>query len=267
MDARLAALVVYPLKSAAGLGLDFADVGVRGLAGDRCWMLVDAEGHFITGRQCPRLTLLRTRALADGGLEVTGLDGEVLRVPAPDGGVRLRSAVWGDPVDAADAGDVAALWFSNVLEQPVRLLHADAAMQRPLDPDYARAGDETAFADGYPLLLLSRSACDALSERVGRDLGWRRFRPNLLVDGVPPHAEDDWRRIRVGEVEFEVVKACVRCVFTTIDPDRGLPEADGEPLRTLKTYRRGQRGITFGQNLIPRGRGSVRVGDVVEVLD
>lgn len=229
-------------------------------------MLVDAEGHFITGRQCPRLTLLRARTLVDGGLEVTGRDGRTLRVPRPDGVQRLRSAVWSDPVDAADAGDAAALWFSNVLEQPVRLLHADAAMRRPLDGDYARAGDETAFADGYPLLLLSRAACEALSARVGRDLGWRRFRPNLLIDGVPSHAEDGWKRVRVGPVEFEVVKPCVRCVFTTIDPDSGLAEADGEPLRTLKTYRRGQRGITFGQNLVPRGRGSVRVGDPVEVL-
>jgi len=183
------------------------------------------------------------------------------------GELRLRSAVWGDPVDAADAGDAAALWFSNVLEQPVRLLHADASMHRPLDRDYAMVGDETAFADGFPLLLLSRTACDALSSLVGRDLGWRRFRPNLLVDGVPPHAEDAWKRIRVGGVEFDIVKPCVRCVFTTIDPDNGRAEADGEPLRTLRTYRRGQRGITFGQNLIPRGRGTVRVGDAVEVIE
>lgn len=266
MPARLAAIAVYPLKSGAGQELDSAVVGARGLSGDREWMLVDSEGHFITGRQCPRLVLLRTRRLDDGGLLVAGLDGEDLRVPLPSSATRLRSAVWGHPVDAADAGDAAALWFSNVLEQPVRLLHADAAMQRALDPDYAQSGDETAFADGFPLLLLSRSACDALSSRVGRDLGWQRFRPNLLIDDVPSHAEDGWRRIRVGGIEFDVVKPCVRCVFTTIDPERGLPEADGEPLRTLKTYRRGTKGITFGQNLIPRGSGRLRVGDPLEVL-
>jgi len=93
-----------------------------------------------------------------------------------------------------------------------------------------------------------------------------RFRPNLVVAGTAPHAEDDWKRIRVGAVEFDVAKACTRCVFTTVDFERGERDPAGEPLRTLTTYRRTPDGVTFGQNLIPRGRGVVRVGDPVEVL-
>jgi len=93
-----------------------------------------------------------------------------------------------------------------------------------------------------------------------------RFRPNLVVAGSEPHAEDGWKRIRVGEVEFDVVKPCVRCVFTTVDFERGERDPSGEPLRTLIGYRRGEKGVTFGQNLIPRGRGVVRVGDSVSVI-
>ena len=92
------------------------------------------------------------------------------------------------------------------------------------------------------------------------------FRPNLLIDGCAPHAEDQWKRIRIGEVEFDVVKPCTRCVLTTVDPMTGTRRGDGEPLQTLKDYRRSAKGITFGQNLIPRGSGLLRIGDPVSVL-
>jgi hypothetical protein len=93
-----------------------------------------------------------------------------------------------------------------------------------------------------------------------------RFRPNLVVGGAAPHAEDQWRRIRVGAIELDVVKPCARCVLTTVDANDGAFDPSGEPLRTLKTYRRTPKGITFGQNLIPRGSGSISLGDPVQVL-
>ena len=93
-----------------------------------------------------------------------------------------------------------------------------------------------------------------------------RFRPNFVVANTAAHAEDGWKRMRVGAVEFDVVKPCSRCVFTTVDFERGAFDPSGEPLRTLIDYRRGERGVTFGQNLIPRGTGTVRVGDAVEVI-
>ena len=93
-----------------------------------------------------------------------------------------------------------------------------------------------------------------------------QFRPNLVVAGAAAHAEDGWKRIRIGTVEFDVAKACVRCIFTTVDPARGERDPDGEPLRTLISYRRSADGVTFGQTLIPRSYGQVKVGDRVEVL-
>jgi uncharacterized protein YcbX len=266
MSARLAALACYPVKSCAGLALDAAAVGARGLAGDRAWMLVDAEGRFVTGRQEGRLVKVCARPGPDG-LELAAPGMPSLRIGIPDGHTRSKVTVWRDTVDAADAGDAAAEWFSRFLGRRVRLVHADAAMQRPVDPEYARAGDEVGFADGYPVLLLSRAAVDELSARVGRAMDWRRFRPNLLIEGVPAHAEDGWRRVRIGALEFEVVKACVRCVFTTVDPDSGERDVAGEPLKTLASYRRGPRGVTFGQNLIARGSGTIAVGDAAMVLD
>ena len=265
MRGSIGEIVVYPLKSGAGQSLPAAEVGTRGLAGDRSWMLVDANGRFVSGREWP--ALVRVQVQADGAWARFALDGSAaLEVAVPADAPRLEVEVWGSRMSAADAGDTAAAWFSAAFGQSLRLVHADAAMQRPLDPKYARPEDETAFADGFPLLLLSRAACEELSARAGRDLGWRRFRPNLVIDGVPAHAEDGWTRVRIGTVEFDVVKPCVRCVFTTVDPDRGVREADGEPLRALKDYRRGAKGITFGQNLLARGSGAIRQGDPLVVL-
>ncbi|HSN00655.1 MAG TPA: MOSC domain-containing protein, partial [Rudaea sp.] len=93
-----------------------------------------------------------------------------------------------------------------------------------------------------------------------------RFRPNVVIAGTAPHAEDGWKRVRIGNVEFDVAKPCIRCVFTTVDFERGVFDASGEPLRTLLTYRRTPKGVSFGQNLIARGTGMLRVGDTVEPL-
>jgi uncharacterized protein YcbX len=93
----------------------------------------------------------------------------------------------------------------------------------------------------------------------------RRFRPNLVVSGCAPHAEDGWRRIRIGQLTFRVAKPCARCIIPTIDIDTG--ERADEPLRTLMTYRRRDNKILFGQNLVHDGEGRLAVGMPVEVLD
>ncbi len=266
MNARLAAISVYPVKSCAAIDLASAQVEPRGLCHDRRWMLVDDCGRFLTGRQLPRLVQVRATPLGLGRLRLEAQGMPAIEIAEIAGAQRIVASIWDSTVSAADAGPDAARWFSDYLGRAVRLVHADDAMQRPLDQAFGLPGDEVGFADGYPLLLLSCAAADQLSARVGRELGWRRFRPNLLIDGVPAHAEDNWRRVRIGPVEFDVVKPCVRCVFTTVDPDTGLAESDAEPLTTLKGYRRGAKGITFGQNLIARGTGAIRVGDKLDVL-
>ncbi len=266
MSATLAAISIYPVKSCAGVALHSAVVETRGLAGDRRYMLVDETGRFQTGRQLPALVRVQAHIDGPGRLRLAAPGVANLDVAVSFDAARVQANVWGSAVSALDAGDAASQWFSDYLGRQVRLVYADPLMQRPVEPDYAQPGDEVGFADGYPVLLLSRAACEALAIRARRDLGWRRFRPNLLIDGVTAHAEDLWRQIRIGPVLFDVVKPCVRCIFTTIDPDSGGAEIDGEPLRTLKSYRRGAKGITFGQNLIARSTGVLRVGDALEVL-
>lgn len=263
---HLSALYLYPMKSCAPLAVDEARLEPRGLAHDRRWMVVDLAGRFLTGRELSRLTLVRALPAADGSLSLEAPGMPTLQVPSPAADGSLAVTVWKSEVLARTCDPAVDAWLSTFLGQPVRLVHMDAGVHRPIASDSARPGDEVSFADAFPLLLITRAALDGLNARLRNPVSMLRFRPNLVVDDAPEHAEDGWSRIRIGGVELEVGKACVRCVFTTVDPDRGERDAGGEPLRTLITYRRGEEGVTFGRNLIPRGSGALRVGDRVEVL-
>ena len=171
------------------------------------------------------------------------------------------------PLPRSLAGDAAAEWLSAFIGRPCRLVQVPEARARQVDTGYAQPGDKVAFSDGFPLLLIGQASLDDLSARVGRPLEMLRFRPNLVIEGSAPYAEDGWKRIRIGELEFEVAKGCSRCILTTIDPQTGERSADREPLSTLKTYREREGDVYFGQNLLPRGVGELRVGMPVEVLE
>jgi len=265
MTPMLSALNIFPVKSCAPLVLDAAVVERRGLRHDRRWIVTDASGRFLTGRQHPRLTLLR--AVPDGDAIALSAPGRPpLRLGIAAGGARVEVVVWTNTVAALAADAVADAWISAFLGMPARFAYMDDACARPVNPDYAKPGDEVSFADAFPLLMISQGALDALNEKLATPVPMLRFRPNLVVANTAPHAEDGWKRVRVGAVEFDVVKPCSRCVFTTVDFERGAFDPLGEPLKTLTTYRRSERGVTFGQNIIPRGAGTVRVGDPVEVL-
>lgn len=262
---RLSGLYLYPVKSTAPLEVASAVVEPRGLQHDRRWMVVDADGRFLTGRQLPRLTLVRAQPGSDGlVLDAPGMPS--LQVAVPDAGATWAVNVWKSEVAARPVGTAADAWLSEFLQRPARLVHMDAGVSRPMTDKNSQPGDEVSFADGFPLLLISRAALDGLNGRLAKPVSMLQFRPNLVVDGVPAHAEDSWKRIRIGGVEFDVAKPCTRCVFTTVDPVRGERDPDGEPLKTLIGYRRSGDGVTFGQNLIPRSGGTVRVGAGIEII-
>lgn len=166
---------------------------------------------------------------------------------------------------ALDCGDEAAAWLSRFLEMECRLVFFPEDEIRQVDPTYARSGDRTAFSDGFPVLLISQASLDDLNRRLKTPVAMRRFRPNLVVSGCEPFAEDGWKQIRVGEVTFRVVKPCSRCVIPNIDPDTA--EKSAEPTRTLSGFRRRENKIFFGQNLIADGMGKLELGMPVEVLE
>jgi len=271
MTFRLSTIHTFPLKSGAALTHDAAQVETRGLHNDRRWMVIDADSAFVTARKQPRLTLIRAQPRSDGGVDLAAPGGAGLSVAAPPpDGARVATAVWGVGITPLLADDAAHAWISAWLGAPHRLVHMDAACERRLrwqyDGKYGTDADQVSLADGFPLLLISQAALDHLNDKLAQPVPMLRFRPNLVVTGTTPHAEDAWRRVRIGELEFEVAKSCTRCVLTTVDFTRGAFDPSGEPLKTLIGYRRRDGGVQFGQNLIPRRLGTLKVGDELEVL-
>lgn len=262
---ELSGLFIHPMKSCAPLAVESARLHWRGLEHDRRWMVVDASGRFITGRESPRLTLVRATP-DEGGLRLQAPGMPDLQVPVPPADAAVPVTVWKSEVLARPCAPDADAWLSRYLGKPVRLVHMDAGVRRPVQSEHARPGDEVSFADAFPLLLITQAALDGLNQRLAMPVPMQRFRPNLVVSGAEAHAEDGWKRIRIGDTELDIGPPCVRCVFTTVDPALGERDPSGEPLRTLIGYRRGPEGVTFGRNVIPRGGTTLRIGDGVEVL-
>ena len=265
---RLSGLYRYPLKSAIAEPLQRAQLDALGLSGDRRWMVVDAaSGRFLTQRLLPQMTQLKARWHGEQLLlGAPGMDD--LLVALPDEQAELRGVtIWRDSLRVPDAGDEAAGWLSLALGRPCRLVQVPEARARQVDTAYAEVGDKVAFADGFPLLLIGQGSLDDLSARVGRPLEMLRFRPNLVVEGAEPYAEDSWKRIRIGALEFRVAKGCSRCVMTTLDPQSGERSADREPLATLRGYRQREGEVYFGQNLIACGAGELTVGMPLDVIE
>ncbi len=264
----LVEVLSYPVKSLAGGGHDAAQVHRWGIAWDRRWMVVDAAGRFMTQREHPRMALLRA-AVKDGVLTLWEPGRTPCTVPAGADGARRVVDVWRDEVAAADCGDAVAAWLTAALGVGCRLVHLADTGARRLRADCARGEEEVvSFADGFPVLLASRSSLADLNRRLMTPVPMSRFRPNLVVSGAPAWAEDTWRRVRIGRVVFRVERPCDRCVMTTIDQSTGERPDGNEPLATLGRFRRADSGkIMFGQNLVPESVGDVGLADEIVPLE
>ena len=276
MPATLTSILRYPVKSCRGEALDRAVVEPQGLAGDRRWMLVDAAGKAVTAREVHRLVLVHPE-ITTTGLRVTAPGADPVEIATPDGAEQVAVSVFSSSFTAAAAGPAADAWFSAALGVDVRLVHLDDPARRRTSASFAGGfgdpADRVSLADGYPLLVATEESLAALNDQVlsasstGRaPLPMARFRPNVVVSGVPAWSEDDWRVVRIGAATFRAVKGCARCVLTTVDPETG--EREREPIASLARIRRYDGKTWFGVNLVPDTPGAVlRTGDEVEVLE
>jgi uncharacterized protein len=263
----------YPVKSCRRDEMQQAEVEPWGLTGDRRWMLVDDEGAVVTARECR--SLLSVIPVLDGtALRLYAPGRSSLTIKVPEGEL-APVTVWSSQLDAMPAAPEAHVWFSQVAGMSLRLVYLDDPLRRRLNPQFSEAGDRVSFADGYPLLLASEASLACLNRWIAEGtrasdgpLPMTRFRPNVVVGGAAPWAEDGWRRLRIGDVTFRAVKGCDRCVMTMIDPE--TLTTTKEPIATLARYRRWDGATWFGMNLIPDGAtagATIRVGGPVEILE
>ena len=269
MSAEVSELYRYPVKSAAGRRLEEAEVAARGFRADRRWMVVDPDGNFLTQREHTRMALLQPRVYGEH-LTVCFCEpaeqtdaGEALKLQHPPvGNETMEVEVWGDRLEARRARRAADRWLREHLGVDCRLVYMPDSTLRPLDTRVGgeEDGDIVSFVDGYPFLLIGRASLEELNRRLDEPVPMDRFRPNIVVEGTEPFAEDDWQRLQIGGVEFRVAEPCTRCVITTVDQSTG--EKGTEPLATLAEFRRTDAGkVAFGQYLVHQSRGMIRQGD------
>lgn len=259
-------LTYYPIKACRGFDVPASNIQRMGLEHDRRMMVVTPDGGFLTQREYPRLALI-TPKLQNDSLTLSAPNFDSLQIGIQTSGTPTPVEIWSSKgVDAIDQGDEAAAWLSDWLGVSVRLVHIADGFKRKLNPDYAvNADDHTGFADGYPILIISEESLHDLNGMLDSPVLMNRFRPNLVVKGCAPFAEDTWKRIRIGGVEMALVKPCPRCVVTTIDKE--TLEKNKEPLKTLSKYRNHELGAIFGMNTIPLNEGKIEINMEVEVLE
>lgn len=264
---HLSEINIYPVKSLKGFSINEAKVEDRGLQYDRRWMLVDAKNKFLTQREFSKMATICIAVDGDGMTASAGASD--LPIPLiPDSDEKASVKIWTSSVKARVYGSEVNEWFSDALGTNCRLVLMPEESKRKVNPFYAvrKFNDTVSFADGYPFMLIGERSLEDFNSRIETPLPMNRFRPNFVVSGSEPFAEDAWKKIRIGETIFHVVKPCARCVITTIDQSKG--EKDGtEPLKTLAAYRNKGGNVLFGQNLIAEtGVGIIKTGDEIEIL-
>jgi len=251
MAAAISEIWIYPVKGMRGTALRESSVEPRGLQYDRRWMVIDADGRFLSQREQPTMATLEARI--DQGALTLGYEGDWIEVPV--GHEPIAATVWRDTVAAYECGSKVAGWLSDRLGQPCRLVEMKADSHRPV-----ASGGEVSFADGYPLLLIGQSSLDDLNSRLFEPLPMNRFRPNVVVTGLVPFKEDDLQDFDLGSVGFTGIKRCARCLVTTTDQRTGQ-RLGPEPIARLSDYRLIDGKALFGVNLTPRTEGQIRIGD------
>lgn len=267
MSAYISQLAIYPLKSAAAIALSQSVLSSFGLQHDRRWLLVDDNHQFITQRQYAQMALINVEVL-EGVLQASAPNMPLL-VATPHQPYEVSVTVWHDTLMALTVSAEADTWFSQFLGFSVRLVFFPDYSQRVVDTVWAGDGHQTAFSDGFPLLVISQASFDDLSQRWGSVVDWRRFRSNIVVSGdFAPYSEDTWTGLKIGDVELALVKPCSRCVIPSINPQTGAK--DSSLNKMLAQHRRADDGkIYVGQNAIIKKASLdsiLHIGDRVEII-
>lgn len=259
----LSSLHVYPIKSSADISISSAWVDEYGLSFDRRFVLSDLQGQFMTARKHHNICLIQSNIVPEG-LMIKAPNMPNIIIKYEEISAQYQTVgVWRDNIEAQVCHSTVNNWLSTYLQQPCQLLFFGEHSKRQVK----NSKRSVAFPDAYPLLLISKASLVALNKRSKRNNTMKQFRPNIVIDKCDTFDEDSWHKIQIGEVTFDVVSPCSRCILTTIDPETASPDSSQEPLATLKTFRQGQDGeLYFGQNLIPLNKGHIKAGDKVTVI-
>lgn len=259
-------LFYHPIKSLGGISTNRLRLSQDGPERDRHIMVVNDQGKFVTQRQKPIMSMVK---VVDDGHQLTlSLDEKNVSFRWPNFFKKseiIEVTVWGDELEGQKIEGPVNSWLSDILKQDVQLVYKHTNTRRQVDMTFGKEGDTTGFSDGFPVLLISQPSIDFLQSHLDVPISMARFRPNISVTGCEPFEEDSWKRIRINDVEFDLVKPCSRCVIPTIDLKTGKKQK--QVMQVMLEHRKQGKQVYVGQNLIHRGVGEIAVGAEVEVLE
>lgn len=247
--------------------MESAKVLESGFQYDRRWMLVDRKGLFLTQRNLPQMALLRVELCEDNLLVSTTTLIQERSIQIPFNLLnesQIEVGIWDDRLKANLVDPEIDAWFSEVLGVDCQLVRMPKSGPRKVSSKYAVNEESVSFADGMPYLILGQESLNQLNSKLAVSVSMDRFRPNIVFSGGEGFAEDVWRNIKIGKVDFCVVKPCARCVMITIDPDTGA--SGKEPLKTLASFRTQNNKVYFGQNALALQEGQISVGDPIHLI-
>jgi len=266
-DLTLTSIVIYPIKSLGGINVSSAFAEERGLSHDRRWMLIDDANTFISQRECPKMALIAVNFI-ENGFELSLKKNSSNKIAIPFGvenGEVINVKIWDDFCTALHYSNECDEWLNRNLEIKCRLVFMPDFSRRNIDLKYAVNNDIVSFADGYPFLIIGETSLKELNNRLDNPVPMNRFRPNFVFSGGDAFEEDNWKLFKIANVLFAGVKPCGRCTITTIDQESA--EKTNEPLKTLSQFRKKNNSVLFGQNLILKEGGEIKLGDKIIVSE
>jgi len=248
--ATVTGLFIYPLKSARGIACPRVRLAATGFEADRQWMLVNVQGVFLSQRTHPQLAWIEPEL--DAGelvLHAPGLP--PLRLPRSCKGERLAVRVHQDRCVGLDQGTDAAEWASRAAGEAVRLVRVPLRSERRANPTFAgTVPAPMGFADGFPVLVCNAASLADLNTRLPHGIPMERFRPNVVLEGLPAWAEDRIATLAFGEVTLRLVKPCTRCTIPAVDQRTGRPSIDPTPALRQFRFDKALHGVKFGENAV-----------------
>jgi uncharacterized protein YcbX len=254
---HVAWIAVAPVKAMALMFLDRATVGLDGIAGDRAFAVLDANGRLVNGKGLgPLATVRASWDPATGWLSLR----------FPDGSEVAAAVRPGDPIPADIFGKL----------RPARAVGGpwDEALstwaRRPLHLALMDPGEGIDREGTVSLLGVADLAELAAAGGETEPLDRRRFRMTFGIADVPAYAEDAWigRTVRLGGVTVQVAGNVGRCAVTTHDPDTGRPSFDTlHVLNRTRAHLPTTEPLPFGVWADVVEPGDVAVGDPVVAGD
>jgi len=300
---RVADILIHPLKSCRGVSLKTCNFSPDGLENDRRYCIIDAKTRtLMTAREIAKMVLITPRIEGDkitvnfpGGSGCPSFIVPLNPTPEDIASWELINNInfFGDKLDGHivtalhDAFGSPSESLSRYFNKEVYLVYKGPE-DRYVEPtfEFPELKATAKYQDGYPILVLSQESMGVVEKEIQSRIGeqgvqekwredkvhYRRFRPNIILTGSGPFAEDDWEEIAFGDPfnsKFTLVNKCARCLLPNVSPDTGERDK-AVPYKVLMKFRMGldpkhKMKPCVGSNAVPEREGTVSVGDIVYV--